>query len=183
MIKMSNTNPYPVINKELCKGCERCVISCPKEVIELSSNLNEAGYPYAYYANEGCVGCRDCYYTCPEPLAIEIHSYKRKVNNETIKLVVGDKEYDITSDMVDIRVSAKDGYNVAKEGNNFIILNLINFVNYLINKYKAFVRLELYEYVYIPKKPYFSRVTTFFSAMLRDIFSIITIIDKICSSP
>ena len=44
-------------------------------------------------------------------------------NNETIKLNVNNKEYDITLDMVDIRISSKEGFNVAMENNNFIIIN------------------------------------------------------------
>ena len=84
---MSNTNPYPVINTEKCKGCERCIIACPKEVLELSNLFNNAGYQYACYSGEGCVGCRDCYYTCPEPLAVEIHSYKRMINNDISMII------------------------------------------------------------------------------------------------
>ena len=87
---MSNTNPYPVINIEECKGCERCVIACPEQALELSSEFNNAGYPYACYKGEGCVGCRDCYYTCPEPLAMELHSYKKMVNND-ISLMIKHK--------------------------------------------------------------------------------------------
>lgn len=78
---MSDTNPYPVIDKELCKGCQRCVIACPEQAIKISDKFNDAGYQYAYYT-QGCVGCRDCYYTCPEPLAIEIHSFKKMVNDD-----------------------------------------------------------------------------------------------------
>ncbi len=77
---MKEGDPYPVIHKEECKGCQRCIIACPQQVISISSEFNDAGYQYAKYNGEGCVGCKDCYYTCPEPLAIEIHSFKRKSN-------------------------------------------------------------------------------------------------------
>ncbi len=77
---MKKGESYPVIHKEECKGCQRCIIACPEKLIHSSSNFNNAGYQYAIYNGEGCVGCKDCYYTCPEPLAIEIHSFKRKSN-------------------------------------------------------------------------------------------------------
>lgn len=92
---MTNTNPYPVISKEECKACKRCILACPQNAILQSHELNNAGYQFAYYKGEGCVGCRDCYYTCPEPLAIEIHSYKRIKNNDISKMIqykTGDKK-------------------------------------------------------------------------------------------
>ena len=44
-------------------------------------------------------------------------------NNESIKMTIEGEEFNITPDMVDIRVSAKEGYDAKKENNNFIILN------------------------------------------------------------
>ena len=40
-----------------------------------------------------------------------------------IKLIVDNKEYDINHELVDIRISSKEGFNVAEENNNFIILD------------------------------------------------------------
>ena len=65
--------PFPVINKLECKGCERCIISCPKNLLKMSKKINERGYHYVEYIGSGCTGCANCYYSCPEPLAIEIH--------------------------------------------------------------------------------------------------------------
>lgn len=70
--------PFPVINKNECKACNRCVIACKTNLIELGNDFNDSGYNYACYIGEGCNGCGDCYYTCPEPLAIEVHIPKRK---------------------------------------------------------------------------------------------------------
>ena len=42
---------------------------------------------------------------------------------KTIKIEVNNEEYDIDLEMVDIRISSKEGFNVAMENNNFIILN------------------------------------------------------------
>ena len=44
-------------------------------------------------------------------------------NNISITISMDEEEVPVTKDMVDIRVSAKDGFNVAMENNNFIILN------------------------------------------------------------
>ena len=60
-----------------CKGCGRCVLVCPKDVLFLSKALNERGYHFAEYAGEGCTGCANCFYSCPEPYAIRIHRPER----------------------------------------------------------------------------------------------------------
>ncbi len=44
-------------------------------------------------------------------------------NKETISLEVAGKNYDITSDMVDIRIIKKPGFDVGMDNNTFIILN------------------------------------------------------------
>ncbi|TGC08763.1 4Fe-4S dicluster domain-containing protein [Methanolobus halotolerans] len=68
-----NKEPYPVINILECKACGRCIAACPKDLLQLSVDLNERGYRYVEYSGGSCTGCANCYYTCPEPLAIEIH--------------------------------------------------------------------------------------------------------------
>ena len=53
-------------------------------------------------------------------------------NNETLKLKVDDKDYAVNKEMVDIRITSKEGFNASNEKSNFIILdttlteNLIN---------------------------------------------------------
>ena len=71
---MTEEISYPVINKEICKGCMRCIVGCPQNAILLSQDMNNAGYQFAYYSGNGCTGCKDCYFTCPEPLALEVAS-------------------------------------------------------------------------------------------------------------
>lgn len=46
-------------------------------------------------------------------------------NNETIKMSIDNTTYDITKDMVDIRISSKDGFKAMVVGNNFVILNTV----------------------------------------------------------
>jgi len=60
------------ITPDQCKGCQRCVVACSRNVLEMGNALNAMGYAYARYTGNGCIGCRHCYYTCPEPGAITV---------------------------------------------------------------------------------------------------------------
>jgi len=44
-------------------------------------------------------------------------------SGEVIKMIVGDKEYDVDSNYVDIRTNSKEGFDVATDAFSFIILN------------------------------------------------------------
>ena len=44
-------------------------------------------------------------------------------NDKTIKVEVAGTSYDVDKNMVDIRISAKEGFNVELDNNNFVILN------------------------------------------------------------
>jgi 2-oxoisovalerate ferredoxin oxidoreductase delta subunit len=78
MKENENKEPYPIIHKEECKACERCIIGCPDGLLHISTEVNSKGYQYAIYNGNGCNGCGTCYYTCPEPLAIEVHIPKKE---------------------------------------------------------------------------------------------------------
>lgn len=73
MVNKNKRKPYPIIHKNECKACARCVKACKKEVLKVSEELNDKGYHFVYYIGDGCNGCTNCYYTCPEPLANEVH--------------------------------------------------------------------------------------------------------------
>ena len=56
-------------------------------------------------------------------LNLSIDDISKLQNNEIIKMTIGDKECDITHSMVDIRTNSKEGFDVATDSNNFIIIN------------------------------------------------------------
>ena len=61
-----------VIDRERCKGCELCRSFCPKQLIEMDTQVNAKGYcPAKMVRNEECVGCTSCALVCPD-CAIEI---------------------------------------------------------------------------------------------------------------
>ena len=67
-----------VVTPDECKGCSRCVYSCPKQVLKLTEKVNSMGTVYAEYTGEGCIGCGSCFYACPEPGAITIYEQNGK---------------------------------------------------------------------------------------------------------
>ena len=61
-----------IIDRERCKGCELCRSFCPKQLIEMDTQVNAKGYcPAKMTRNEECVGCTSCALVCPD-CAIEI---------------------------------------------------------------------------------------------------------------
>ncbi len=44
-------------------------------------------------------------------------------NNQKISMTIGNTEYEIDKNMVDIRISSKEGFTAYMDGNNFVILN------------------------------------------------------------
>lgn len=70
---MKAPEAHPVVFALECKGCGRCVLACPRQVLALQREFNSRGYRYVEYRGTGCVGCGRCYYTCPEPGALEVH--------------------------------------------------------------------------------------------------------------
>jgi 2-oxoglutarate ferredoxin oxidoreductase subunit beta len=51
-----------------CKGCGRCIVECPKGLIDYSEELNEQGYQYVVFNGEpaDCSGCTLCAVACPD---------------------------------------------------------------------------------------------------------------------
>lgn len=70
--KTHGDNSHPLITQNECKGCGRCINSCPKDCLQFAEKMNVKGYVPAQYKGEGCVGCAICFYNCPEPYAIAV---------------------------------------------------------------------------------------------------------------
>ncbi|PID90598.1 MAG: ferredoxin [Bacteroidetes bacterium] len=64
------------VDVERCKGCELCVVACPKDVLALAKDVNAKGYHYSYMENaENCIGCSMCATVCPDS-CIEVYRLK-----------------------------------------------------------------------------------------------------------
>ena len=74
--------PYKhIVDDDRCKGCELCVSVCPKNVLELSGEVNSMGYFPVYQARpEDCVYCTTCCIMCPD-VAITI----KKMDEDTVE--------------------------------------------------------------------------------------------------
>ncbi len=64
--------PEVKVNEERCKGCELCIVFCPKQVLQLSAKFNSKGYHYPEFSRpDSCTGCAICGWMCPE-VALEV---------------------------------------------------------------------------------------------------------------
>lgn len=66
-------------DEERCKGCELCVVSCPKHLIALADHLNGMGYhPATVVDQESCISCAFCARMCPD-IVITVRKEEKKV--------------------------------------------------------------------------------------------------------
>lgn len=64
--------PEVRISSERCKGCELCIMYCPKQCLGLSSKFNSKGFHYPEFVKpDDCTGCAICGRMCPE-IALEV---------------------------------------------------------------------------------------------------------------
>lgn len=85
--------PKPFLMPEYCKGCGRCIESCPQNCIEFSNEINaESGLLPVIINMEKCNGCGLCIIACPEPYGLHpenIHYDWELVDPE---MMFGEKE-------------------------------------------------------------------------------------------
>jgi 2-oxoglutarate ferredoxin oxidoreductase subunit delta len=54
-------------DRNRCKGCELCVLVCPKHIIVIDSATNAKGYhPAIVERMSECTGCASCARMCPD---------------------------------------------------------------------------------------------------------------------
>lgn len=60
--------PKVIVDNNICKGCEMCVIACPKSILALDRSItNNKGY-HPVHVTDGsqCTGCGSCTIMCPD---------------------------------------------------------------------------------------------------------------------
>jgi 2-oxoglutarate ferredoxin oxidoreductase subunit alpha/2-oxoisovalerate ferredoxin oxidoreductase alpha subunit len=63
--------PRPKLLPQFCKGCGRCIESCPKHCIEVGAEINPAtGLVPVHLDLTVCNGCGLCISACPEPYGL-----------------------------------------------------------------------------------------------------------------
>jgi electron transport complex protein RnfB len=80
----------PLIDKEKCTACGKCVAACPKQVIELglqskavviSCHSKDKGLDVKKKCQVGCIACGLCVRTCPVD-AIKVDNNLARINHE-----------------------------------------------------------------------------------------------------
>lgn len=70
-VSQKTERPKPFVFPEYCKGCGRCIDSCPKHCISMGTEINpQTGLVPIVLDLEACNGCGLCITACPEPYGL-----------------------------------------------------------------------------------------------------------------
>lgn len=65
------------VNEIYCKGCNLCILFCPRDALEESDELNKKGVHPPREIEDRCVGCRLCELICPDfAITVEVDDSK-----------------------------------------------------------------------------------------------------------
>ncbi len=67
-----------IIEQDICKGCELCIVSCPQESLGLSDKININGYRFVELVKDNCTGCINCALVCPDSV-ITVYRQRKEV--------------------------------------------------------------------------------------------------------
>ncbi len=66
------------VDRDRCKGCGLCVVTCPRQIVELGQDINLKGYHFAVQTDaDRCIACKMCAVICPD-VAITVYRAPRK---------------------------------------------------------------------------------------------------------
>jgi len=71
----STNFPILKIDKDKCKGCKRCVESCPIQLLTINNNKAASNERYDFFR---CINCENCTAVCPEKAIIIEGDYRVK---------------------------------------------------------------------------------------------------------
>lgn len=66
---MAEKKPKPKLtfDEDRCKGCELCIVVCPRKILKLADHLNVKGYhPSTCIDIDQCTACANCAKMCPD---------------------------------------------------------------------------------------------------------------------
>lgn len=70
-IKTKAKKPKPALIPQYCKGCGRCIESCPKNCISIGTEIEpHSGFTPVLLDLEECTACGLCFGACPEPYGL-----------------------------------------------------------------------------------------------------------------
>ena len=70
-------------NIDKCKGCELCVVVCPKQILKIHDiEVNSLGYhPVSVTDMDQCIACASCAVMCPDGV-ISVYAAEQEDGNE-----------------------------------------------------------------------------------------------------